>query len=122
MFRSKGAILKSSLSENLKCILGIYERDGAPVLLAKPVVRRKLARTGSVKSQELYKTWLSPHEVAGLINMLQRALDLMDDYEEGVLDLEQLLAEDEDGRRLVNTKTLQNPTIGGAFSLSGEED
>lgn len=120
MFQEKGIILKSALSDNVKVTLALWPVEkGAEQhkMLAKVTVRRR-NKFGAYKTNQPYKSWLSAREVAGVITSMQRALVLMDEYNEGTLDMKDILAEDEDARLFTATESVMYPTIEGMFDMS----
>ena len=119
MFKEKGVILKSALATNVKVTLALWVDDDPERtrLLAKPTVRRLNAQ-GSFRTNQPYKMWLGPRELRALATTLERAAVLMDEYQEGTLDLEHILAEDEDARMFTQTESVMFPTIEGMFDMS----
>lgn len=119
-FQDKGVILRSSVAQNVRCILGLFEQEEAsmpPVPLVKPCVRR--IRSSRSFNTSPYKTWLNSKEIAAMIALLQRALILIDEHEEGNLDLRDILSEDEDGMYVVNTSFIDGAREEGAFAPRG---
>lgn len=113
----KGVILKSSVRDNVKVTLALFQPDeGEPRLLAKPTVKKLLNKRYTYSNP--YKAWLYPSEVASIIALLQRALAMMDEYAEGTLDLQHILAEDEDARLFTANDSVMMPEIDTAFDLS----
>lgn len=119
-FQDKGIVLRSSVAQNVRCILGLFEQEETSMPttpLVKPCVRRvKSLRSFSTSP---YKTWLNSREIAAMIALLQRALILIDEYEEGNLDLKDILSEDEDGMYVVNTSFIDGAREDGAFAPRG---
>ena len=118
-FKEKGVILKSALSKNVKVTIALWEpsdQQRAPTILAKPTVQR-MSESGFFKSNQPYKTWLTPRELIALKQLMDRAAIMMDEYSEGTLDLRSILSEDEDARLFTTTESVLYPTIEGAFSM-----
>lgn len=116
MFGEKGIILKTGLAKNVKATIGVYEdHEGNYRILCKPSVRRLTVRDNY--TNEPYKTWLSIREIYAMVLTLQRAASLMEEYYEGSLELDDILAEDEDARILVATDSVMYPSIDNMFSM-----
>lgn len=118
MFKEKGIVLKSAISENVKITLALFENDttGELSFLAKPTIRR-LNKSGKFNTNLPYKAWHNARELAALQALLTRAQALMDEYAEGTLNLTDILAEDEDARMFTRTEGVMYPTIDGAFTM-----
>lgn len=116
MFQEKGIILKSAVSQNVKGIIALYEDSKKGVLrpLLKPLLLR--VKSSHHKYNNPYKTWMDAIEIAGMISMLQRALVLMEEYYDGTLDLEDILAEDEHASNTVFTESIMHPTLENMFT------
>lgn len=114
-WQDRGVILQSSLNERAKGILALHEDKHQRVVpLLKPLIRR--FGEGKVRGPHImYKSWLTEREVAAMIQILQRALTMMDEYYEGTLDLRSLLLEDEDAKRFVDPERYEVPDIDDAF-------
>ena len=117
-FGEKGVILQSAAARNLKLILAIWEEAGGEHKpLVKVTFRHDHKSSGIPKTNKMYKTWINVTELHALILSLQRAATLLDEWAEGTLDLEDILAEDEDARILVSTERILAPTIEGMLSM-----
>lgn len=122
MFHDKGIILSSAVADNIKVILALFQDSrpsdhndqgsNRPRFLARPIIRKIKTPPGSPHP---YKNWMTAREIAALRALLDRASQLMDEYEEGTLDLCHLLSEDEDARQLVATDATMHPTVATAF-------
>jgi predicted phosphodiesterase len=107
------------INGKVKAIISLFKpEDGGRVkLLLKPVIRR--GQIGVKRNTSLYKSWLDVHEVHALIMVLTRAINYMEEYEEGTLDLDQILTEDEDGRIFLNK---EKPSIDNMFDHGKKSD
>jgi hypothetical protein len=119
MFKDKGIILRSAASDRVKIIMALFESPGnKPTLLIKPIVKK--LQGGRYTSHNIYKVWLRPLDTMVLKDLLTRALIIADEYEEGHLDLCDILAEDEDAAALVATEEAMLPSIETAFTFKRE--
>ena len=119
MFGEKGVIINTAVSDRVRATLALYPdnkgSEGDYIPLLKPTVLRKDRRKDAWRNTNLYKAWLSLGEAYALMNVLQRAVILMEEYYDGSLDLKDVLAEDEEIRGFMKTNSTMRPTIDNMF-------
>jgi len=120
-FKDKGIILLSSIDPGLKIIIAGFEDPNTSQLrlLIKPVARRrKKSKDGSYGvSLETYRSWFNPSQALALSHMLMKAVAIIDDFQEGTVELTHLLSEDEDARNLVSSEVYKPRALEDIFIL-----